>query len=201
MIRQSDMRIYDISQEIFSGTIFKGDPVPAAIPLYRIKDGHTYNLSSVSMCLHSATHIDAPSHYIEDGPTVDQISLERCVGPCMVLTANGPIDEGLISPLLGRGAKRLLFKGKGWLTMKAAMALSQSEIVLVGTEGQTVGHGVNIDQVHRVLLENNIVILEGLVLKDVPEGNYYLVSLPLKFGGMEGSPCRAVLLDYLPPVD
>jgi arylformamidase len=119
----------------------------------------------------------------------------------MVLTANGPIDEGLISPLLGRGAKRLLFKGKGWLTMKAAMALSQSEIVLVGTEGQTVGHGVNIDQVHRVLLENNIVILEGLVLKDVPEGNYYLVSLPLKFGGMEGSPCRAVLLDYLPPVD
>jgi len=46
-----------------------------------------------------------------------------------------------------------------------------------------------------------LVILEGLVLKDVPEGNYYLASLPLKFGGMEGSPCRAVLLDYLPGSD
>ncbi|HPV88308.1 MAG TPA: cyclase family protein [Bacteroidales bacterium] len=195
------MRIYDISQEIFSGAISKGDPVPAAAPLYRIKDGHPYNVSAVSMCLHSATHIDAPSHLIENGLTVDRIDLERCIGPCMVLTANGLIDEGFISPLLGRGAKRLLFKGKGWLSVKAAAALSQSEIVLIGTENQTVGHGVHEEQVHKVLLENNIVILEGLVLNEVPEGNYYLVSLPLKFGGMEGSPCRAVLLNYLPPVD
>jgi len=116
----------------------------------------------------------------------------------MVLTANGPIDEGYLSPLLGRGAKRLLFKGKGWLTLKAARALAESEIILVGTESQTVGHGNQTDEVHRTLLESDMVILEGLVLQDVPEGNYYLASLPLKFGGMEGSPCRAVLMDFLP---
>jgi len=195
------MRIYDISQEIFSGAIFKGDPVPAPTPLHLIKNGSPYNLSSVSMSLHSATHIDAPSHYIEDGLSVDQISLESCIGPCMVLSANGPIDEGLISPLLGRGTKRLLFKGKGWLTLKAAKALSESEVVLVGTESQTVGHAAQIDEVHCILLEKNLVILEGLVLQDVPEGNYYLAALPLKFGGMDGSPCRAVLLDYLPALD
>jgi arylformamidase len=195
------MRIYDISQEIFGGAIFKGDPVPAAIPLSRIKDGSSYNLSSVSMCLHSATHIDAPSHYIDQGKTIDQIPLDYCIGPCMVLTANGPIDDGFLSPLLGRGAKRLLFKGKGWLTLKAARALAESEIVLVGTESQTVGHGNQADEVHRTLLESNLVILEGLVLQDVPEGNYYLASLPLKFGGMEGSPCRAILMDYLPGSD
>jgi arylformamidase len=195
------MRIYDISQEIFSGAIFKGDPVPAAIPLSRIKDGSPYNLSSVSMCLHSATHIDAPSHYIEDGKTIDQVPLEYCIGPCMVLTANGPIDEGFLSPLLGRGVKRLLFKGKGWLTLKAALALAESEILLVGTESQTVGHGNQTDEVHHTLLESDMVILEGLVLQDVPEGNYYLASLPLKFVGLEGSPCRAVLMDYLPGSD
>ena len=195
------MRIYDISQEIFSGNVFKGDPVPAATPLYRINDGYPYNLSSVSMCLHSATHIDAPSHYLEDGLTIDQVRLEHCIGPCTVRSAKGPVDEGFISPLLGRGAKRLLFKGKGWITRKAAKALAESEVVVVGTESQSVGYGPQIDDVHRELLQSNIVILEGLMLQDVPEGNYFLISLPLKLGGMEGSPCRAVLLDYLPPVD
>jgi arylformamidase len=72
---------------------------------------------------------------------------------------------------------------------------------LVGTESQTVGHAAQIDEVHCILLEKNLVILEGLVLQDVPEGNYYLAALPLKFGGMDGSPCRAVLLDYLPALD
>ena len=74
-------------------------------------------------------------------------------------------------------------------------------MVIVGTESQTVGYGNYIDDVHRELLKSNIVILEGLVLQDVPEGNYYLISLPLKMAGMDGSPCRAVLLDYMPPVD
>jgi len=153
------------------------------------------------MCLHSATHIDAPSHYLEDGLTIDQVRLEHCIGPCTVLSVNGPVDEGLITPLLKRGAKRLLFKGEGWLSVKAARALAESEVVIVGTESQTVGYGNYIDDVHRELLKSNIVILEGLVLQDVPEGNYYLISLPLKMAGMDGSPCRAVLLDYMPPVD
>ena len=104
------MRIYDISQETFSGTLFKGDPAPQAQVLYSIKEGHPYNLSSVSMSLHTATHIDAPLHYVEDGVSVDKIELEDCIGPCMVLKANGLIDEGTL-PLLGRG-QTLAVEGK-----------------------------------------------------------------------------------------
>jgi len=106
------MRIYDISREIFSSTPYEGDPAPETHLLRSVKDGHPYSLSSVSMCLHTATHIDAPSHYLEDGKAIDEISLKKCIGPCMVLEAGGVIDEGYIAPLLGRGAKRLLFKGK-----------------------------------------------------------------------------------------
>ena len=192
------MRIYDISQEIFSGAVYKGDPVPAASPLCRISGGAPYNLSSVSMCLHNGTHIDAPSHYLEDGKTADRIDLDSCVGPCIVLEVNGPVDEEILQPLLTLGPKRLLFKGKGWLTIRAARSLAGSSVVLVGTESQSVGHTPQEDEVHKLLLEKDIVILEGIVLKDVPEGNYYVIALPLKFGGLEGSPCRAVLVDYLP---
>ena len=194
------MRIYDISQETLSGTLFKGDPAPQAQVLYSIKEGHPYNLSSVSMSLHTATHIDAPLHYVEDGVSVDKIELEDCIGPCMVLKANGLIDEGYIAPLLGRGVKRLLFKGKGWMSPKAAGLVADSEIVVIGTENASVGNGEYLNEVHRILLGKGIVLLENLVLSEVPEGNYYLVALPLKLGGMEGSPCRAVLLDYMPPV-
>ena len=94
------MRIYDISREIFSSPLFDGDPAPEAKMLYSIKEGDPYNLSIVSVCLHTATHIDAPAHYIEKGLTVDQIPLEHCIGPCMVLEANGLIDDGYIAPLL-----------------------------------------------------------------------------------------------------
>ena len=192
------MRIYDISQEIFSGAVYKGDPVPAAFPLCRIDEGAPYNLSSVSMCLHNGTHIDAPSHYLENGKTVDRIDLDSCVGPCIVLAINGPVDEEYLQPLLSLGPKRLLFKGRGWLTVRAAKALADSSVVLVGTESQSVGHAGQVAEVHKLLMEKDIVILEGLILKDVPEGNYYVIALPLKFGGLEGSPCRAVLVDYLP---
>ncbi len=192
------MRIYDISREIFSSTPYEGDPAPETHLLRSVKDGHPYSLSSVSMCLHTATHIDAPSHYLEDGKAIDELPLKKCIGPCMVLEAGGVIDEGYIAPLLGRGAKRLLFKGKGVLTPQAARLIAESEVIMIGTENPTVGYGEHVHEIHRILLEKEILPLEGLNLKDVPEGNYYLVALPLKLEGVEGSPCRAVLMDYLP---
>ncbi len=190
------MRIYDISQELFTGDVYKGDPVPAAIPLRRIDKGDSYNLSSVSLCVHNGTHIDAPAHFLVGGKTIDQIDLSSCVGPCVVLSANGQIDADLLLPLLLRGAKRLLFKGKGWLTVNAAQTLAQAGVQLIGTESQTIGHKNHITEVHCTLLKKDVVVLEGIRLGDVPEGNYILVAAPLNLGGMEGAPCRAILIEY-----
>ena len=105
-------------------------------------------------------------------------------------------------PLLGRGAKRRLFKGKGWLTLKAAKSAGRkSEIVLVGTEKPDCRSRTSDRRSTPYFIGAELVILEGLVLKMFPRVIITLLHLPLKFGGMESSPCRAVLLDYLPGSD
>lgn len=190
------MRIYDISQELFSGAVYKGDPVPAATPLLRINRGDSYNLSSISLCVHNGTHIDAPAHCFDGAKTVDQVPLASCVGPCTVVLATGAIDSVFIKALLERGVKRIIFKGKGTLTPKAAQTLSESDVLLVGTESQTMGSKSREEEVHKVLLDKEIVLLEGLSLQEVPEGNYFLSAAPLNLGGLDGAPCRAILIDY-----
>ena len=69
----------------------------------------------------------------------------------------------------------------------------ESGIVLIGVEPQTVGAGDEIVPIHQLLLGNEVVIVEGLVLEQVPEGDYMLSALPLKMSGSDGSPVRAVL--------
>lgn len=191
------MRIYDISQEIFSGAVYKGDPIPSATPLQLLSKGDDCNLSAISLCVHNATHIDAPSHYIPGGKTIDQLDLVQTVGPCVVLMANGSIDADFLTPLLDRGVKRILFKNNGTLGIKAARTLAERGVLLVGTENQSIGNGKMEDDVHQALLGQGVAILEGIVLTDVPEGNYYLCAAPLKLGGLEGAPCRALLIDYV----
>ena len=73
------MKIYDISQELFSSAVFPGDPAPRREVLSSMKDGALYNLTALSLCAHNGTHIDAPYHFIKDGKTVEQLSLEKTV--------------------------------------------------------------------------------------------------------------------------
>ena len=69
------MKIYDISQELFNCKVFPGDPSPERKVLNSIENGGLYNLTAFSMCAHNGTHVDAPFHFIKDGKTIDQISL------------------------------------------------------------------------------------------------------------------------------
>ena len=73
--------IYDISQEVFSGAIYPGDPAPSKKDLMSINKGYLCNLTGFSMCAHNGTHIDAPFHFINEGKTVDQIPTSVFAGP------------------------------------------------------------------------------------------------------------------------
>ena len=70
------MKVYDISQEVFSCEVYPGDPIPEKNVLKSMQKGEVYNLTAFSMCAHNGTHIDAPFHFIRDGKTVDEICLE-----------------------------------------------------------------------------------------------------------------------------
>ena len=74
------MKIYDITQEVFSCQVYPGDPKPEKKILKSMANGEVYNLTSFSMCAHNGTHIDAPFHFIKDGKTVDEICLDAVVG-------------------------------------------------------------------------------------------------------------------------
>ena len=134
------MNIYDISQEVFNGRTFPGDTAPSYTKIRSMETGADYNLSDFQMCVHNATHIDAPAHFLREGKTVEQIELSRCIGPASVIEFEGIIKANDIRKRLQKSEKRILFKGPGILTPEAATELNKLGIILVGTESQTVGN-------------------------------------------------------------
>ena len=85
------MKIYDISQEVFSCNIYPDDPKPIKERIKSMDSGEVYNLTSFSMCAHNGTHVDAPFHFIKDGKTIDKIHLEAFIGMSYIAEHNGPL--------------------------------------------------------------------------------------------------------------
>ena len=86
------MKIYDISQEVFSCQVYPGDPAPERNILSSMEKGDLYNLTAFSMCAHNGTHVDAPFHFLQDGKTVDAISLDSFVGMAYVAEHHGVLS-------------------------------------------------------------------------------------------------------------
>lgn len=196
------MRIYDISQEVFTCKVFPGDPAPKRKILASMDKGDLYNLTEFSMCAHNGTHVDAPFHFVNNGKTVDSISLEAFVGMAYVAEHQGIVSGEDIENIINKAraynaeaAKRILIKGNATLSEDAARVLASNNILLYGNESQTVGPENAPMEVHKILLGADVVLLEGIRLSEVPEGVYLLNSAPLNLSGAEGSPCRAVLID------
>ncbi|MBR6527241.1 MAG: cyclase family protein [Lachnospiraceae bacterium] len=195
------MKIYDISQEVFSCQVYPGDPAPQKEMLSLMEKGDLYNLTTFSMCAHNGTHIDAPFHFIKDGKTVDAICLEALVGMAFVAEYDGIVSGDDAVEIIKKAkeqnpeaAKRILIKGNAEVSLEASRVFAASEILLLGNESQTVGPEDAPMAVHRVLLAADVVLLEGIRLSEVSEGVYLLNAAPLNLGGADGSPCRAILI-------
>ena len=190
------MKIYDISQEVFSCNVYPGDPKPEKQTLAATEKGDLYNLTAFSMCAHNGTHIDAPFHFLEDGKTVEQLSLSAFVGDCYVSRQEGDVTAGDAAAILkaAAGAPRILIAGPATVTEEAAEVFAAGSICLLGNESQTVGPEDAPMKVHKFLLKKEVVLLEGVVLTDVPAGHYFLSAAPLSLRGADGAPCRAYLI-------
>ena len=196
------MKIYDISQEVFSSKVYEGDPVPKKEQICSMDKGDAYNLTAFSMCAHNGTHIDAPAHFIRAGKTIDALSLSKFVGPAIVTTFNGEIDKETAESILYEckkkdpyATKRILFKGNAIILESGAKVFSNNKIDLIGVESQSVGPISKPLKTHLELLKNEVVILEGICLKSVLDGVYEINCVPLNLGGAEGSPCMAILIE------
>lgn len=178
------MEIIDITQEIFGGKVYEGDIPPSYERVKRISDGDECNLTNIKMCVHNCTHIDAQCHYVDGGKSVEKIELNKVIGETLL------IDRKRLPTALNEKVSKLIIKDAEELTLKEALMISESQIELIGISGQSVGN----DEIHRILLSKEIVLLEGLSLDNAECGKYMLFAAPIKLGGSDGAPVRALLI-------
>jgi len=188
------MEIYDITQEVFSSEVYPGDPAPSFHRPWEISKGNLYNLTVFRMCAHNGTHVDAPFHFYEKGKTIDALDLNKCIGKCTVAEFTHQPDIHEMKNVLDKSEKKLLIKGNVVVTLELAKLMNEYGIELIGVESQSVGPVEAPKAVHLELLGKEVVLLEGIRLGQVPEGNYLLFAAPIKLGGSDGAPCRAVLI-------
>ena len=176
--------IYDITQEYFSGSVYPGDPHPVFRRIKSFESGDPSTVTEVTAQLHAATHIDAPIHRVRGGKGISDIPLSKCIGPCEV------IDGEDLTQLQKSVHKRILFKNCSEICEETAHLLIEKGVFFVAAEGPSIGNRT----VHRILLENEVVILEGAALSHVPAGVYTLYAPPIPLKDCDGAPCRAVLM-------
>lgn len=212
------MTLYDISRTISPDTIvWEGDPLPGVQRVQSLDSGDSYNLTRLDISAHTATHVDAPLHFIPGGAAVDSLPLDVLAGPAWV--AHIPLyreitAEDLEQAAVPPGVTRLLLKTGsdpevrpadapgGFQTRFAGLALDGAAwcirrgVRLVGIDTISIEGYDSImagSQVHVALLGAGVVIVENLELSAVTPGAYRLVCLPLKVAGADGAPARAIL--------
>ncbi|MEI6577969.1 MAG: cyclase family protein [Eubacteriales bacterium] len=190
------MNYIDISRDLLSAPVYPGDPEPSVKQVMSIKGGDDCNLSTVYSCVHTGTHADAPLHFIEDGASIDTIDVNYFIGPCTVMDVReGVITGEYVNKHFPRKCERLLIKGNGqaFFMDSAADEAAALGIRLIGTDANSIGYKDNQIKPHKAFLSKGVAILEGLDLSEVTPGNYYLIAPPVKLGGLEGAPVRALL--------
>jgi arylformamidase len=208
------MKLYDVTIAVSELVpTFPGDPKVTIDTCKAIASGDVANVSLISFGVHTATHVDAPNHFLEGTRKLAELDIYKMIGDCYVMELTDDvlsIEPKHVERL--DNVERILFKTRNsqfwnepekgfredftYISPAAARILVEKNIKLVGIDYLSVEQfGVGSFDTHITLLEKEIVIIEGLDLREVPEGNYELMCLPLKIEGGtgDGSPARTVL--------
>ena len=197
--------------------VWPGNPGVEVEPNQRIANGDEANVSELRIGTHTGTHVDPPAHFVEGAPAIDRVPLEALIGPATISDlrrVERPIGRADLDGLgLPEGVERLLLRTDNsdlWrrprpiefpgdyacLSPEGATWIVEQGIRLIGVDFLSVERrGSPGHPVHHALLENGVVIVEGLDLGEVEPGEYDLVCLPLRILDGDGGPARAVLIE------
>lgn len=203
-------RLWDISQPLRPGLpVWPGDTALAAETTWTHGSGSPVQVSRVILSTHSGAHADAPRHYDPAGATAEALDLARYLGPCRVADARharGAVRPADVAPALEDPPPRVLlrtwdaFPHDRWVSDFTAVsaelieALAQRGVALIGTDAPSLDPETSKTlPAHRMVHRLGLSVLEGLVLDEVPFGDYELIALPLPLAGLDAAPVRAVL--------
>jgi len=210
------MKFHDVSLAISDELpVWPGNPGVSMKQTSSILAGDNANVTQIQMGVHTGTHIDAPSHFEIDGKTIDQLPIELLIGACRVVEIPDScnyIGPAELAKTDLRGVIRILFKTKNsklwkynkkifqknfiYLSKEGANFLIEHGIKLVGIDYLSVENFGSLDHAtHHLLLRNQVVIIEGLNLSGIFEGEYDLIALPIKLKGADGAPARVILME------
>lgn len=210
----NEPRLYDVSVSIFPGMPeWDGEQVVAESAMYRTPADEA-NVTKLTLTTHTGTHVDPPRHFVHDGHTMDQVPLERWVGPCWVADVTAAHPEIEVADLervgIPLGTTRLVLKTCSYdlwtthpttfvdtfvaLSVPAAEWIVARGIKLVGIDYLSVGpfHTTG-RETHLTLLGNDVIAVEGLDLREIEPGPYELLCFPLKLRHGDGAPARVAL--------
>lgn len=206
----NNMKLYNISMPINpSMAVYKGKA--SKRPIITVdgdfNTGSAYE-SRLEMNLHTGTHIDRSLHMIPDGTTVESLDLKQVVAPCTVIDLttvqerigredleNKDIRENTFVLLKTRNSlEDILESDFVYVDKTGAEFLKSRKILGVGIDSLGIERSQPDHETHIQLLGSDIVILEGLRLKGVPEGEYLLSAAPILIEGVEAAPVRAYLI-------
>ena len=208
------MKIYDITVPISENVpIYEGDPKVKIDVTASMKNGDAANVTQLCFGAHTGTHVDAPNHFIDGTRKVQELDLKKLIGSARVVEIEESataIEPRHVENL--ETVERILFKTRNsefwnepekgfrtdftYITPEAARVLVEKNVKLVGIDYLSVEKFGSSDfATHITLLEKEIVIIEGLDLREVPAGEYELICLPLKVISPtgDGAPARTVL--------
>jgi len=203
-------KIYDITMTIQEGMqVWKNydHKKPRIVNVQNHSTASTHE-SRIDIDVHCGTHVDAPLHMIPGGATIDTIGLERLVGPARVLDLTGATDcitREHLEPFAPQKGERILLKTRcsfsdefdmefPYVREDAARYLVECGVSLVGIDAIGIERAQPEYPTHRTLMRHDIIIVEGLRLKEVEPGPYWLAIAPLKLTGIDAAPARAFLI-------
>jgi arylformamidase len=205
--RQSPL--YDISWPVRTGSpVWPGDAPCTLAWTMRRAEGASVNVSELRMSVHTGTHADGPLHVADGALPIGSVPLEPYLGPARVydVRQHPRIDDAVVDLVVRTPSPRVLFRTGCWtsggrfpevfpaITPSAARRLLDAGVRLVGTDAPSVDPFDSKQlETHHILGAAGCAILENLLLRDVPEGEYELIALPLRLEEADASPVRAVL--------
>lgn len=202
-------RLIDVSQPVDATTAcWPGDTPFTSHWVLHVDRGDTVTLSRMSTSPHNGTHADAPSHFLSGAPAIDEVPVEKYVGPCRVVEriGDGPVTAEEARRWRARRGDRILLRSRrrvdptrfpakfAHLTGESARVLADAGATLFGIDTPSVDHrdSKTLDA-HKGLFRGGVAILENLDLSKVRPGRYRLLAQPLRLRGLDAGPVRALL--------